>query len=926
MYVLQSILPSDAFVEIPPLSRAESMLLLHVQLQSAGRTLTGFQRFDASKAVNNCPVPLYVTLVAEHCSKWQSTLFPSPHQVFQPSVEELIVSFLEQLEVRHGHTLVSHALAVVTAAKEGVSESELEDILSCDEAVLDEFYQYWIPPLRRVPPMLWLRVQADLDDYLVTRGHRGTRLLAWRHQSFYHIVRRRYLQADEHRIQAHSAISDYFLGLLAGGQAIQYTEEESSQLSYREEESSQLSYRAVAQQHLVFSEDTSSKQYNYRKLAELPHNLCHDGRLSQLKSEVLCNYQFLYTKLEACSLSALLNDFRLALAMYPGDRELIVLQETLLLSGACLDKRPSELAGQLIGRLTATLANEDVHLRKLLKEALKPEKLCLIPTSVCLTPPGCRLRMVLAGHKGKILCVAVSANNTMALSVAGDNQLKQWDITTGVCLLAIKGVAKFTPPVFVSFTHSDTSATICSVDGTVELWQLLTSRRLYRTTTVKNKKAQHFAMSADQQWLAVASNKELCIVQITTGNMMWKQVLFTQPLSVAITFDTVVVAIGGVCPGLLNFPLHDSNYSDLHMLSEEDNPMCIASHGTTNKLYMLSSKSKKVRCYNVDIGAVNELDFCSISHAEKLVVDDNGGTLSFLALSHSQLMMLTETGPTAVCIQHGLISTFACNNSSCIVTGSYGSLVCVFDLVNYHQEMQLLPPERNIPVDYIRSGRNCDNFIALGTDKLKPHEFLRQKLTHLTVWRSTGDLVRHFCMEHPVEGFTVLSEHQVVLLCNGHLVVVNLVSGCVEHVIKGKIGSGYFQHHTNINVGKESNLVVLSKGRRNLKIVDVQAERAVEVIKIVSDDEKRERLSSVLVSASGNVAVCFQENWSTDIGQEETWLIHVVDLIRKERFTFHVDQEYSFTGSSVSPSGQHWPFQHSVRKSNFISMGFNSTT
>ena len=874
-------------MEVPPLSQAESMSILDVWLHSAGRTLTEFQRFDASKAVNNCLVPLYVTLVAKHCSKWQSTTFPSPQHVLHPSMEGLIVSFLKQLEVRHGRMLVSHALAVVTAAREGISESELEDILSCDEAVLDDVYQYWIPPLRRLPPMLWLRIQADLDDYLVKRGHRGIQLLAWRHQSFCHAVRRRYLQSDDHRMRAHSAISDYFLGLWAGGQAKPYR---------KEDESVQLSDRAVAQQPLAFNEDTTNKQYNYRKLVELPHNLCHSGRLSQLKSEVLCSYQFLYTKLEAFSLSALLDDFRLALAMYPGDRELTVLQETLLISGACLDKRPSELAGQLIGRLTATVVNEDVYLEKLLKEALRPEKLSLIPTSACLTPPGCRLRMVMAGHKGEVSCVAISTNNTTGLSVAGDYKLKQWDITSGVCLLTIK-VITTSIPIFVAFTHSDTCAVVANIEGTVEAWQLLTSRRLYQTTTVK--KAEHFAVSSDQQWLAVASHKEVCVLETTTGNMMWKQDNLKHPSDMTITFDAVVVAIGGRCPGLLNFPLYNPKDCGFRMFSAEDNPMCLACHGMTNKLYMLSSKSKKVQCYDVGIGALSELDFCSISHAEKLVVTDNDGT--FLALRHGQLMMLTEAGLTTVCVQHGYISTFACNNSSCIVTGSTSSLVCVFDLVNYHQEIQLLSSKRRVPVDYIRSGRNCDAFIALGTDESKPLGTGGHRLTHLTVWRGTGDLVSQFCLKHHVKRFTVLSQHQVLLLCRRHLVVVNLVSGSVEHVIKGQTGRYLY----DINVDKNSNLVVLSKGRRNLKIVDVLAEHAVEIIKIISDDEKKDRLSSVLVSTSGNVAICCQENWSTTlISQGDTGPIHVVDLIRKELFTIRVDQEYSFSGSSVSPSGQ----------------------
>ena len=42
---------------------------------------------------------------------------------------------------------VSRALAYITAAKSGLTESELEDILSCDDDVLEDVFQYWVPSL-----------------------------------------------------------------------------------------------------------------------------------------------------------------------------------------------------------------------------------------------------------------------------------------------------------------------------------------------------------------------------------------------------------------------------------------------------------------------------------------------------------------------------------------------------------------------------------------------------------------------------------------------------------------------------------------------------------------------------------------------------------------------------------------------------------
>ena len=76
------------------------------------------------------------------------------------------------------------------------SLSELEDVLSCDDEVLNDVYQYHTPPLRRLPPLLWVRIQDDLDDYLVTSGADGIQVIRWYHRQFHTVASERYL-SDE---------------------------------------------------------------------------------------------------------------------------------------------------------------------------------------------------------------------------------------------------------------------------------------------------------------------------------------------------------------------------------------------------------------------------------------------------------------------------------------------------------------------------------------------------------------------------------------------------------------------------------------------------------------------------------------------------------------------------------------------------------
>ena len=70
----------------------------------------------------------------------------------------------------HGEKFVRRALGYITASITGLSKSELEDNLSCDDIVLaDEVFKYHLPPIRRLPPLLWTRLRNDLGQWFITK-------------------------------------------------------------------------------------------------------------------------------------------------------------------------------------------------------------------------------------------------------------------------------------------------------------------------------------------------------------------------------------------------------------------------------------------------------------------------------------------------------------------------------------------------------------------------------------------------------------------------------------------------------------------------------------------------------------------------------------------------------------------------------------
>ena len=83
----------------------------------------------------------------------------------------MLDALLDHTEQRFGRAFTSTALAAMTFAVNGLSATEMEDVLSMDESVLDAVFQYHTPTVRRLPSHVWARVQRQLDDLLVDQGH-----------------------------------------------------------------------------------------------------------------------------------------------------------------------------------------------------------------------------------------------------------------------------------------------------------------------------------------------------------------------------------------------------------------------------------------------------------------------------------------------------------------------------------------------------------------------------------------------------------------------------------------------------------------------------------------------------------------------------------------------------------------------------------
>ena len=369
--------PERCFKEIPRIPVNEADAILDSWLRSSQRTLIPAQKQVVLKAFQECPLPLYLKLSFDQANRWKSYT-PVGEATLASGVKNVINEFLEQVERRHGKRLVSHALGYITASKNGLTEPELEGILSLDDEVLDDVYQYWTPPFRRLPPLLWIRIRSDIGDYLIERGADDSRVIYWYHRQFIEVATDRYLGA---RQELHSKLADYFLGKWSNGAQKPYVDKDGTTV---------FKDRLVARQPLTFSNEKEKRViFNLRKLNELPYHLLHAGNLKRLKEETLCNFEFLLAKLRATSLESVLDDFTASLLLYPEDKDLAGLEKTLQLSSAALKADANQLAPQVLGRLIPLRGREEfVGIDFLLHQAYSSSVPCLIPSDKCLTSPG----------------------------------------------------------------------------------------------------------------------------------------------------------------------------------------------------------------------------------------------------------------------------------------------------------------------------------------------------------------------------------------------------------------------------------------------------------------------------------------------------------------------------------------------------------
>lgn len=448
-------LPPENVRELKLLSPQHGEEALEVWLTTAGRTLQEEQRRDVLEKFSQCGLPLYLKLAFEEAKRWHSyddVPEYEGHSGLAKDIPGIIGNLFWRLSlpVNHGNLLVERSLGYLAAAKNGLTEDEMLDVLSLDEEFYSKFKHQAYHELteKKLPVIIWSRLYFDLAPYLTERTADGTSLLSFYHRQLGETATDKYL-SGEYKHQRHRNLSQYFVG----------------------------------QKHWIESSD--NKIPNLRKLSELPYQQASAGLSDELEV-TLTTFDFLHSKLEAFGPRPLIEDFDFALIpnFLPGERAdiLRIVQSALRLSAHVLAQDKNLLAGQLLGRL---LRFDQAQIMHLIQQSHRwTEKPWIQPINDCLlSPQGGLILTINIGAFQYIASLVVTPDGSKTVMVNNRGEIIEIDLQ-GQFVSRESRVEPF-PEDAGRLTLSPDGKRLAyyAAQNGIEVWDIEARHRLFSVTT-----------------------------------------------------------------------------------------------------------------------------------------------------------------------------------------------------------------------------------------------------------------------------------------------------------------------------------------------------------------------------------------------------------------------------------------------------------
>lgn len=157
--------------------------------------------------------PLYLRLAFEIAKEWKSEdNFDELKSELGESEKELIKSFFKNIIKKHDvkDELLSLTLGFISASKDGLSESEIIDILSIDKKILNMYERdnTSYPKLTALPASIFSKMYYHIQDIFTEKNIDGEMLMKPYHRIIEEVINEEILEDD--RIIFHQKLAEYF--------------------------------------------------------------------------------------------------------------------------------------------------------------------------------------------------------------------------------------------------------------------------------------------------------------------------------------------------------------------------------------------------------------------------------------------------------------------------------------------------------------------------------------------------------------------------------------------------------------------------------------------------------------------------------------------------------------------------------------------
>ncbi|XP_033119618.1 NACHT and WD repeat domain-containing protein 2-like isoform X2 [Anneissia japonica] len=459
-------------LDIPGLDEKTMKNLIERRLHSKGRTLNDEQFTFLSNKFEKQPLPLFLHMACYEASRWHS-FTPSNELKLQASPKAQGEAMFESLEKRYGRTLVSCAMGHFCAARYGLSNVEMNDILSSNSTLLKDL------KTERLPTLLWETILFELEPFIQTNINNSICLRQFCYPVILETAKKRYLDTNEKQLALHSSLRNHFL-----------------------------------KQH-----DTCGKMPNIRRMQELPYHAfkCGDKKFSDV---YIWDLEWLSTKLSHCGVYEVLEDILLGLQSYPNDLDLKLLQDVLQVSAYALVCDGLQLIPQIQQRLGDMLKgqqNKYPRMISLCNMANRPPFSNFLPSNICLLPLNSSERLETSQGCDLTAIFRIKGDDKHMVSVSSaKGEVSVWNVATQKAVRTLTNVDK---PLNIHCIDRYKVIILCN--RVLKIYNLDTGELETKLKGTMNIQMPYFALHDEEHVVALSRNRmTVNIIKRSTGDVV----------------------------------------------------------------------------------------------------------------------------------------------------------------------------------------------------------------------------------------------------------------------------------------------------------------------------------------------------------------------------------------------------------------------